>query len=298
MKNKKRIQLLVLVVLGLFLLSGCSIPMDEQGNVIQITSDTTFQQMFQSEDWFSTFFVYPIAQAINYLAPIFGDSYGVAAAIAITTISVHVLVLLATLKSTIAQQKMQLIQPEIVKIQKKYEGKKDQASQMKQGQEMQAVYQKHNINPLTTLLGSFLQLPIIFSIFYAVRRAEVVATGSFMGMSLEITPLDGILNGEMGYLVLFIIMIIFQTLSMKLPQFMAEKKAREAAESEGRRYVKQKQPMGAYMNVMLLVIPFISISWPTAMTIYWIISSFVTVVKTFATQAIIANHNSKQNPTY
>lgn len=41
---------------------------------------------------------------------------------------------------------MQLLQPELEKIQRKYKGRKDQASQMRQSAEIQNLYKKHNVS--------------------------------------------------------------------------------------------------------------------------------------------------------
>ena len=40
-----------------------------------------------------------------------------------------------------------IMQPEIQRIQKKYKGKKDQDSVMKQNEEITAVYQKYGVSP-------------------------------------------------------------------------------------------------------------------------------------------------------
>ena len=77
-----------------------------------------------SENWFSAIFVWPLSQLINYLTP----KLGVAGGIAIVTILVNAVLAAVTLKSTIATQQMQLLQPELNKITKKYEGKTDDAS--------------------------------------------------------------------------------------------------------------------------------------------------------------------------
>ena len=42
------------------------------------------------------------------------------------------------IKSTVSQQKMQLIQPEMEKFKNKYKGRKDQTSQMRMSAEIQA----------------------------------------------------------------------------------------------------------------------------------------------------------------
>ena len=115
--NRKKLLILLLVIGALFLLSGCTAPTDENGKIVQITTDTTFSQIFESESWFNALFVYPLAQAINYLTP----KIGVAGGIATVTFVVQALVLLLTLKSTVATQQMQMLQPEMNRIQKKYE---------------------------------------------------------------------------------------------------------------------------------------------------------------------------------
>lgn len=284
--NKRKIILLLVVLGSLFLLSGCSVP-QENGKIILITDQTTFGYMINNEGWFSALFVFPLSKAINFLAPL----TNVAIAIAIVTIIINGLILLFTFKATMDQQKMQALQPEILKIQKKYEGKTDQQAKMMMGQEMQAVYNKHNVNPLGSIAVMFLQFPVIIAMYQSVQRAESVSTGTFLGLSLEQTPLKGIQGGQYMYLVIFIVMILTQFIAMKLPQYLSEKRAREVAEKAGRRYEKQKLPGGNMMYGMMAIISVISISWPAAMTIYWIISSVVNAGKAVLVQHLI-NKNS------
>lgn len=136
--NKKKIILVLSVIALLFALSGCAIPTDESGKFILITADTTFKQMMQNEGFFSAIFVFPLSKMINLMAPM----TNVGVSIIAVTVLINVLVTLVTLKSNIGMQKMQMIQPELDRIQKKYEGRKDEASQMRQAQELQRVYQK------------------------------------------------------------------------------------------------------------------------------------------------------------
>ncbi|MDO5147227.1 MAG: YidC/Oxa1 family membrane protein insertase [Eubacteriales bacterium] len=75
---------------------------------------------------------------------------------------------------TIKQQKFmkinQAMQPEILKIQKKYRNKKDQASMMKQNEEIQAVYDKYGTNPTGGCLQTVIQLPIFLALFQVIRK--------------------------------------------------------------------------------------------------------------------------------
>lgn len=286
MKNKKKLLFLLVIVAAVFLLSGCTVPMEEGPDgtkqIILITTETTFKSMIDNESWFSAIFVWPMAQAINALAP----TTSVAAAIAIVTAVVNAVVLLFTIKPTISMQRMQMIQPELTKIQKKYEGKTDEASKMRMSQETMDLYKKYNINPFTSMAVQFIQLPILIAVYHAVQRSQAVKTGSFLGLSLQQTPWTGIKNGEFLYIALFIVMLAAQLLSMKLPQWIAEYKGRKEAEKHHRKYVKPQTPGGNMMYSMMAVILILAITWPAAMTLYWIISSTVTIIKTLLVQFV------------
>lgn len=284
--NRKKLLILLLVIGALFLLSGCTAPTDENGKIVQITTDTTFSQIFESESWFNALFVYPLAQAINYLTP----KIGVAGGIATVTFVVQAVVLLLTLKSTVATQQMQMLQPEMNRIQKKYEGKTDDASKMRQAQEMQNLYKKYNINPLGTLLTAFIQFPIIIAIYQSVQRSAAVATGSMdiFGnvIHFEMTPWEGIMSGQFIYLIVFLIMAVLYFLSMQIPMLITKQKAKKEAEKHHRKPEDTKNPMGNMMYYMMIPILVLSIMWPTGMTIYWIISSLVIILRTLLVQYV------------
>lgn len=285
-KMKKRLIFLGIIA-ALFLLSGCAIEtMTDPETGEQVTkliySTTTFKETFETEDFFNALLVWPMAQVINHAAPVLG----VAGAIALVTASVHLLVTLASWKSTMSQQRLQLIQPELTKIQKKYEGKEDEASKMKMSNEMMALYKKYDINPLGSMLPLFLQMPILFAIYHAVQRAEVVLKGSFVGMSLSVSPLEGLLqNHNFGYLILVLAMFAAQIGSMMLPTMLANMKAKKQAEAQGRKYTPT--PMNNTMMPMMIMILALSVTWPSAMTVYWVISSLVSIIKTLLTQALL-----------
>lgn len=275
MKKKKIVFLLTLLV-ALFLLNGCALPMKD-GKIIQITNDTTFQYMMSEEGIFAAIFIYPLAKCINLLAP----HIGVVLAIVVVTIGIHGIVLLFTWKSNVSQQKMQALQPEMVRIQKKYEGKDDQQSRIKMQQEISALYAKNGINMFGSLLVGFIQLPILIAVYHAVQRASSVASGHFLNMNMETSPLNGLKEGKVIYIFAFLTMIMIQIISLRVPQWLNEKRARKEAEMHFRRYEKPANPMGKSMYIMVLVVSSLLITWPVAMTIYYIISSLVMIAKTF-----------------
>lgn len=74
------------------------------------------------------------------------------------------------LKQQRTTRAMSKIQPEMKRIQKKYENKKDQASQMAYSQEMQAVYKKYKISPFSGCLPLLIQLPLIYALYNVLRQ--------------------------------------------------------------------------------------------------------------------------------
>jgi len=220
MKNLRSKKTLLLSGALLMFVTGCTKVTDGSGKVLPakiIELSTTLNGILKSESWFSAFFVYPLAQAINFLAPI----VGVGLAIAAVTIIIKLLTLTFTVKSTVASQKMNVIQPELKKIQDKYADRKDDASKMAMGQEMQNLYAKNNINPFGTILITFIQLPIILAMYQAVQRSSAVVNGTIMGASLQVSPLTGMKNGTIIYFVIYVLMGVFQFLSLKMPTWLA-----------------------------------------------------------------------------
>ena len=280
----KKVLVLSLLVLFVVTASGCRIPTDETGAIKQITADTTFREIMESESWFSAILVWPLTQVLNRLAP----TIGVGGAIMILTVVVNLILMAFTLKSTIASQQMQMIQPQLEKIQRKYEGRDDDASKMRMANEMNALYKKYDVNPFSMILITFLQFPVIIAMYQAVQRSSAIKTGTFLGLSLENTPMAGIRSGQYLYIVIWLVMGGLQFVSMMLPQKMAENKAKKEAEKHHRRPEKstnsQNKMMQIYMMGMIMVF---GLMWPAAMTVYWAINSLVTIIKTVLVQKII-----------
>ena len=298
--NKKKVLLLIAVVLLLFTMTGCSIPRDANDqNILIGLSDhpevpnqiiTSFSEIWEAEGFFSAIFVYPLSQFINWLTP-FSD---VGVAILVVAITINAILLLFTFKQNVAMQKMQMIQPEVERIQRKYEGKTDQHSQLRMSTEIQNLYKKNQVNPFGSLVVTFIQFPILIVMYHAVQRAYAVAYGRFLGISLEVSPINGIMDGNMMYLVLFVLMVIAQASSMLLPQYLSKRRAKKEAELHHRPYRETKNPMMSSMYIMVAVISLVAITWPTAMSLYWMISSLINIVKTLLVQRFTNRQKAKE----
>lgn len=279
-KSKKK--LIILSIFLLVLVAGCKNYVDsETKKVLEeyiISTSTTWSQAFD-EGWFAAIFIWPLAQLINF----FGNMTDAGFGIIFVTIIINVLIGALSIKNQVAQQKMQMLQPEMNKIQAKYEGKTDDASRMRQAQEMQALYDKYQINPFSSMAGMFIQLPVIMAVYYAVQRAEVVVNGTFLGIDLTRTPLEGLKEMNFAYIIIFAMMIVCQILSMKVPQWIAEKKKKNS-KVKTKEYAQPKNQgpdqtkMMMYMSTAMIA--FIGFTWPTAMSFYWAVSSITRIAQT------------------
>ena len=68
---------------------------------------------------------------------------------------------------------MQALQPELMKIRKKYEGKTDQMSQQRMAFEMQEFQKKNGVSMVSGCLPMLIQLPILYALFYLFQNAYV-----------------------------------------------------------------------------------------------------------------------------
>lgn len=63
-----------------------------------------------------------------------------------------------------------VMNPELQSIQKKYRGKKDQASQMKMQEETMALYEKYGVSPTGSCLQMLIQMPIFFALYQVIIK--------------------------------------------------------------------------------------------------------------------------------
>ncbi len=75
-----------------------------------------------------------------------------------------------------AQRGMQLLQPDLKKLQDKYKGKTDQLSRQAMAQEQMALYKKHGTNPFSACLPMLIQMPFFFALFQVLSGITAAAT--------------------------------------------------------------------------------------------------------------------------
>lgn len=89
-------------------------------------------------------------------------NYGLA--IILLTLMIRVLLLPLAVKQIRSMQAMQVIQPKVKEIQRKYKGK-DAQSRQKMNQEVMKLYQEHGASPLSGCLPLLAQFPVLIALF-------------------------------------------------------------------------------------------------------------------------------------
>lgn len=277
-RNQKRIFMLIV---ALIVLTGCVQRPESTQDLY--TLSTTFTEVWETSK-FSALVVLPITYIINYVVEVLG--WGVIAGVGIATIVINLITMPIMIFSQKGSSKMQMLQPKLNALEKKYEGRKDQNSLMAKNQEIQKLYKDNDIKMGMTLLGSFLPLPLLIAVLQAVYFSASLfdPKNLVMGADLNLKPFDGFRAGPNGwiYIVIILLMIGTQFLSMKLPQYLTNKRLEK--DKSYKKYDKvqaAENPMGNMTNMMIVMMIVIAITTPTTMSVYYVFSSGMAIIRTF-----------------
>lgn len=271
-KTKKILKVFCLVFL-VAILTGCAQNLDKNGELIASRAITMSTPWSLSAGWFDFLFVIPLAKGILFIDQYLGN---VAIGVIGITVVVNIITLPIMIKSTISTQKIQLLQPEMEKIQRKYKGRKDQASQMRQNAEIQNLYKKHNVSMFGSF-STFLTLPIMFAMWQAVQRIDILYKTSIFGINLGDKPINHIMEFSVGYIVLLLLVAGSQFFAIQITQIMAKR-------SPKYRPSQQMKSMNTMNNVMTIFIVYLAATMPAAMSLYWITTNVINIVRTMYIQ--------------
>ena len=233
----RRIKIIGIMLMFAVLLAGCSA--DPRSNPID-----------PNNGFWDKFFVYPLSETLDWFASIFWNEYGIS--ILIVTIIIRLIILPLTIKQYRSSRKMQEIQPELKKIQKKY---KDDVQ--KQQQETMKLFQKHGVNPMAGCFPILIQMPILIGLYHAIMRNPEISSHSFLWIEL----------GDKDPIVLPLIAAITTFVQQKMmTKFMPN---------------QQMQMMQAMMFIFPILIFVMAMSFPAALPLYWIYSNLFTIVQNY-----------------
>jgi YidC/Oxa1 family membrane protein insertase len=93
-------------------------------------------------------------------------------------IVIRIILIPLFVKTTHSQRRMQFIQPEMQKIQKKYKGKTDPESRQAKTQETMGLYKRTGTNPFSSCLPLLLQSPVFFALYRVLANMAAIAAGT------------------------------------------------------------------------------------------------------------------------
>lgn len=254
-------------------------------------------------------FVWPIGAFVDVLTSgmIGGgvaNGFAQLLAILIVTVVVRSIMLLITFRSTRTTAKMNELQPELAKIQAKYPNSNtNNYERQKMAQEMQRLYKKNHVNPLSSLLVMIIQFPVFICVWGALQGSAWLSTGSFLGLQLS-SSISSVLFSSEGWrtggaataLVLFLLMSITQAIAMLLPQWIQKRKAKNVAKL-GRNPAQKSQnnKMKWFTYIMLIMIIIMGFSLASAMGVYWFVGALFSIAQTLIMEAINAKKAKRSN---
>ena len=293
--KKSRVKILIILLISVFLLTGCTkqlldsdkkpVKNPETGqtltkNILCQPTNKKTAEIYKKhkvkieklpecknfsitsgkyEGLWTSIFVKPLAFILIKVGKLFGN-YGIS--VIIISLLIRLVAYPITKKTAMQSEIMKKAQPELNKIQKKYANKQDQESMIKQNQEMMAIYKKYGINPMAGCLFAMLQLPIFIAFFEAVQRTPIIFGDKLLGLQLGTTPNVGIASTTFyAYIVLMLLIAGTTFFSLKM-------------NSTGNMQDPSMKMMPIMMSIMIVVT---AIFMPTGLGIYWVTSNLFTI---------------------
>ncbi len=204
---------------------------------------------------------------------------GVTWALSIVGLVIVIRILLIPLfvKQIKASRGLQLLQPEMKKIQDKYKGKTDQPSREAMTREMMGLYKHHGTNPLASCMPILLQSPIFFALFRVLNGIPKQKTVGPLNEELvrqadEATifgaPLsDTFLKADtLSTQILTVVLIALMSGTTFITQRQLMRKNMPAAALEGQ--FAQQQKILLYLLPVIFAVS--GVNFPIGVLLYWL----------------------------
>ena len=234
------------------------------------------------------------------------SGFGQILALVFVTLIVRGLLFIISFRTTLSQQKMQALQPELAKIQAKYPNSNtNQAEKQRLSQEQMALYKRHKINPFGQIIILIVQFPVFISVWSGLQGSAAMSTGTFLNMRLSDTiqsiifnvQADGWYANATGWwtaLILFLLMASTQIFSMILPRIFQKIAAKKVAKlGKNPAQDSQNKTMKWVSIAMIGFTIVMGFLLPSAMGIYWLITGVISMIQTLVTQLVLAKSRKK-----
>ena len=236
-------------------------------------------------------------------APLFGADSGVSWTLAIVTLTLVVRTLMIPLfvKQVNSSRAMQILQPRIRELQKKYGSNRERLSR-----EMQKIYAEEGVNPMASCFPLLLQMPVFWALFRVLQgvaddqiRGYWFQTSPDLVASLQDADLFGAklagrifpINSFGATQILGIVLIALLVITLFLTQLQLMRKNMPPDALSG--------PMAQSQKVMLYIFPIMyaasSAVLPIGVLVYWSASN----IWTMGQQGLLIRNNPAPNtPAY
>lgn len=164
LKRRRWIAAVLLLVLSVVMLSGCS------------TNPGQYKIDRAHPSWFEQILVIPLSDLLDLFKDWLGN-YGLS--ILVVTFLVRLVILPLTWKQQKSAKAMQELQPQLTKLREKYKN-----NQQKLQEETMKLFQKHNVNPMAGCLPLLIQIPVLLAFYRAIIGNAHIAHSSFLYLQL------------------------------------------------------------------------------------------------------------------
>jgi YidC/Oxa1 family membrane protein insertase len=245
--------------------------------------------------WVVAWIMYGAHQVLMTLGMADGPGLAWVLSIVLLTIVIRIILIPLFFKQIKASRGMQIMQPELQAVQKKYKGKTDPSSREAMGRETMELYRKHGTNPFSSCLPILLQSPIFFALFRVLYNLEPIAQGT----KSPIGPIDAAVAADIensdllganlsdvfmqtedwSVRLVILALIVIMSATMFFTQRQLTMKNMPKAALEG--------PMANTQKIMLYALPVIflisGVNFPVGVLIYWVVSNLWTMGQQFYT---------------
>ena len=238
---------------------------DNNVDISDLPECKNFNPLTNYEGLWTSLFVKPLAWVILKIGSLV-KSNGLS--IILTCLLIRCALIPVTRKTAMQSEMMKKAQPELERLEKKYEGKTSQEDQQRKAQEMMLIYQKYKINPISGCLLAIIQLPLLFAFLEAINRTPAIFENKFLVFEMGTTVPKGIASGNYWYILLMVLILGTTYLSF-----------RKTLKDQSLSNQAQGGQMKFTLYFMLVIIAIASFSLPTALGLYWIASSTFTILQ-------------------
>jgi len=249
--------------------------------------------------------VYPIAVGVENLSHTFGmNGWGQIGALLLMTLIVRLSFMLITLPSTISQQKMQFLQPEIAKLQQKYPNSQtNQYDKERLAQAQMALYKKHNVHPYRSFLVMIVQFPLFIAVWNALQGSASLSSDAVLGLNLSASIWNTLINfsgwpGNAGWwtaLILILLMSAGQIFAMLIPNWLNKKRIKNVEKVNKSETADKAQNQMKWMQwIMTAFIIIMGFNLPAAMGVYWLAGALFSIFQSLIMHFVFMKQKSSK----